>query len=336
MSLSHVLAPLFAVIAVVPPTPPAPATAPSSAPTPTRLFLCPGTVEQLSPCTASGSTTTNNQFQEVYGLSNNSIEDDDVSIELSGLSSSIATCTSNVPDVTVRSHGAANFIVTCTGGAGGGSGNLTVTTLGIAELTSTLTVTVTAPSTISVTPQTTLNTTALPNTAYKQIYTITNLSSTAVSDSTFVTCDAGETSCSVKPRVLSLGGNASGTDTLFYSSVGSGTSGTATHTAKVTGQPNSVATSTISVAVPAAMAPSVGSYPQNGDIRSPGMCAVSCLDKVAAFSTPAYTSYDTPRSVTLFYSSAQAAPMGEVQLQVANASARPPNRDVAPAAAPQC
>lgn len=68
-------------------------------------------------------------------------------------------------------------------------------------------------------------------------------------------------------------------------------------------------------------APLLSTAPHNGDILSPALCA-ACFDLIYAHTTPAYVSLGTPRGVTLFYSSYQAAPRGLITLDAWN---RPEN-----------
>src|SRR6185437_6347553 len=56
--------------------------------------------------------------------------------------------------------------------------------------------------------------------------------------------------------------------------------------------------------------------------RSSALCALSCFNVTAGYTTPAYTSVDAPRSVSLVYSSAMAYPLGVVQFDVTDSSYR--------------
>lgn len=60
--------------------------------------------------------------------------------------------------------------------------------------------------------------------------------------------------------------------------------------------------------------PAVSLAPHSGDYRSPALCALACGDMVMSYSTPAYMSLDTPRSVTLVYRSGRASPTPVVQI----------------------
>jgi RHS repeat-associated protein len=66
--------------------------------------------------------------------------------------------------------------------------------------------------------------------------------------------------------------------------------------------------------------PVISLDPHNGDYRDVTKCVASCFDAVAGYNTPPYVSWDTPRSVQLVYRSAQAKPMGLVQVDVRDTS----------------
>lgn len=68
--------------------------------------------------------------------------------------------------------------------------------------------------------------------------------------------------------------------------------------------------------------PVVSTAPQNGDIRSPGLCD-ACFDLNFTYSTPPYYTLGGPRSLTLFYSSQDAWPRGMVSLDVWNPAENP-------------
>lgn len=59
---------------------------------------------------------------------------------------------------------------------------------------------------------------------------------------------------------------------------------------------------------------SIDPTPHNGDYRDATKCVADCFDATVSYTTPAYFSMDTPRSVTLLYRSSQARPMGFVQI----------------------
>jgi RHS repeat-associated protein len=67
-------------------------------------------------------------------------------------------------------------------------------------------------------------------------------------------------------------------------------------------------------------APDWGLDPHNGENVSTALCALNCFDGVYTYTTPAYVSMDTPRSVTLVYRSNQARAMGFVQVNVGDVS----------------
>jgi len=70
--------------------------------------------------------------------------------------------------------------------------------------------------------------------------------------------------------------------------------------------------------------PVISLAPHNGVYRAVAKCALDCLDMVAGYSTPPYFSRDIPHSVQLVYRSAQAKPMGMVQVDATDTTTVPP------------
>ena len=66
--------------------------------------------------------------------------------------------------------------------------------------------------------------------------------------------------------------------------------------------------------------PVVSTRPTNGDYRDVSKCVANCFDGVASYSTVPHYSADVPRSVHLSYRSAQAHPMGIVQVDAVDTS----------------
>ncbi len=66
--------------------------------------------------------------------------------------------------------------------------------------------------------------------------------------------------------------------------------------------------------------PTLDVTPHNGENRSMALCAGGCFDAVASYTTPAYVSMDTPRSLTLLYRSAYAIPWVTVQVDATDPS----------------
>ena len=76
---------------------------------------------------------------------------------------------------------------------------------------------------------------------------------------------------------------------------------------------------------PPRAAPAVwaSSDPSANDNLDKTRCVAQCFDGVLSYSTPPYTSRDTPRSLTLVYRSSMARPVGAVELDVADPSQTP-------------
>ena len=70
--------------------------------------------------------------------------------------------------------------------------------------------------------------------------------------------------------------------------------------------------------------PVVSTVQTNGDYRDVSKCIADCFDAVASYTTPPYISADVPHSVRLVYRSAQAHPMGVVQVDARDTSSVSP------------
>ncbi len=70
--------------------------------------------------------------------------------------------------------------------------------------------------------------------------------------------------------------------------------------------------------------PVVSTVQTNGDYRDVSKCIADCFDAVASYTTLPYISADVPHSVRLVYRSAQAHPMGVVQVDARDTSSVSP------------
>ncbi|HEX5071904.1 MAG TPA: RHS repeat-associated core domain-containing protein [Gemmatimonadaceae bacterium] len=68
------------------------------------------------------------------------------------------------------------------------------------------------------------------------------------------------------------------------------------------------------------MRPTVSDLPHVGDRIDPGLCVADCFETTFGYATPAYVSFDTPRSVALLYRSGRAKPYGRVSFDVTDAT----------------
>jgi RHS repeat-associated protein len=73
-------------------------------------------------------------------------------------------------------------------------------------------------------------------------------------------------------------------------------------------------------------APTLVLTPYNGENRNVALCVADCFDGRVSISTPAYTSLDVPRSVTLTYSSATASPRVTVVVDAYDNSTTAPSK----------
>jgi len=115
-------------------------------------------------------------------------------------------------------------------------------------------------------------------------------------------------SVSLNPTSSTLPAGYSVVVTATYS-VGSPGTGTV----KLTAQGVSVGQGTYFITVPS-NGPIISLAPHDGDYRDVTKCVANCFDAVAGYATPPYFSWDAPHSVQLVYRSAQAHPMGVVQV----------------------
>lgn len=77
---------------------------------------------------------------------------------------------------------------------------------------------------------------------------------------------------------------------------------------------------------PTASSISINPTPHNGEYRDVTKCVADCFDATLSYTTPAYFSLDTPRSVTLIYRSSQAKAMGFVQIDATDTTSPAPDR----------
>jgi RHS repeat-associated protein len=75
---------------------------------------------------------------------------------------------------------------------------------------------------------------------------------------------------------------------------------------------------------PAHAAAVISLAPHNGDNRDVSRCIAGCFELTTSYSTPAYTSLDVPRSLTLFYSAAQVLPSVTFQVDATESAQTAP------------
>ena len=244
----------------------------------TRM-ACTGANESITPCTPSKSAAPSGPFSQTFTIQNNTIENDDLGLSVSG---SIASCT--LPsDILVLAHSSKGFTVTCTAIASGGTGTFTVTADGISTLTATISVTVNA---MSVTPDTSIM--VQPGKDTTQLFTLHNLQNVS-STVTFSKSCATFTCTLLRTSPITMGAHSTDTVRVEYVAGVAGTSDVVTLNAAISGQSGSTDGGLLSVAVPSPLAPVVSLTPHNGDNRSPGLCVANCFDVTVGYSTPSYT-----------------------------------------------
>lgn len=157
------------------------------------------------------------------------------------------------------------------------------------------------------------------NSSSSTTFTLTSLSASTLTVNLVVTVCNGAVaagSCTRSPTSVSLPSGASTTITVGFSGGSAPGSGTVTLAAKNTSG-STLASSSVSVTV-AQPIPTVSAAPHVGDRRDVGMCVADCFESILSYSTPAYTSLDVPRSVTLLYRSGRAFPFGTVTLDASD------------------
>jgi RHS repeat-associated protein len=201
----------------------------------------------------------------------------------------------------------------------GGTGTATITVSGgLATLTATVTVNV---NPITVSPDGTPVNDA-PNTSYTQNFTVSNLGNANATVNLSKICDVS-LSCSItSTNPVSVGAKSFATAAVHYTTGDTGTSFPVKLVGVQSGQPTWADTGYVNMHVPSPLAPVISTAPQNGYNRNTALCAAACFDVAVGYTTPAYYSMDTPRSITVLYSSATAYPRGVVQLDVTDPSVR--------------
>lgn len=281
-------------------------------------MACSTISESISPCTSTKKVQPGATWTTTFTLQNNTIEADAFAIYCT-VSGVVTTCTVPNGFVSVPSHGSNSFSITTTAGPAGGSGSISVTASGISDVTATVSVTV---NPIAVTPHGG-SVTAAPNTSGSQSFTVQNLGNASAVVNLAQGCDPSVTCTLATSSPITLTANTSGAATINYTVGASGTSGNVKLAATQSGQSTWTDTGFVTVSVPSPLAPTVYTTPQNPGYRDVYRCLMSCFDPAVSYSTPAYVSLDVPRSATLVYSSAQASPMGVVELDVDDPSVRP-------------
>lgn len=267
--------------------------------------------EIIAPCTSSRSVQVSSQFSVAFTFTNNTLDPLNLSPSKTTLGI-LSSCSFSPTSISVPSHQSKPFTLTCTG-ASDGTGTLTVTT---DEVAATVAVTVTS---LSVTPKGT-PITVLPSTLTRQVFTVQNLGANTDTVDAITSC--ATYSCTLQtPTPIVVPAHSSKPDTVQFTSGAVGSSGTVGLQGTVR-HAGSVDIGTVLASVPSPIAPVALLTPHNGDNHLVGLCVASCFDVMSSYSTPSYTSMDTPRSATLVYSSAQAHPMGLITVDVTDGSVR--------------
>jgi len=273
----------------------------------TRTTDCNDNSEIIAPCTSGRSIQIGGQFSVGFTFTNNNFESVFVAPSTNG------GCSSSPTSVTVPSHQARTFTITC-GGSADGTGVIQVTAdLVVAEISDTV-------SSVSITPDGT-GVNALPNVMNRQIFTVQNLGKKK--DTVDIATSCTTYSCSLQTATpLIIDSASSKPDTIQYTAGAIGSSGTVGITGTLRHPTTSKDGGYVLARVPSPLSPTISLAPHNGDNHLVGLCVASCFEVVAGYSTPSYTSRDAARSATLVYSSALAHTMGLVQVDVTDSSAR--------------
>lgn len=282
-----------------------------------RMFsLCSTTFESISPCTASATVYVHGTGTKVFQLQNNS-SFDDIMVVTCTKPSVVSSCSVTPMTDTVKAGRSKSVTLSFTAGAAGGTGVVLIDAMGNVDLEASDTITV---NPIQVTPKDT-TVAKTPDTTYTQSFTVKNLGNVADTVNLTKTCSAGFTCTLLTSTPMALAASGTGTANVSVTTSGEGTSGTVTLSAIPTHGVGGD-TGTVHLNIPMPLAPTVSTLPHNGYNRSTALCAGSCFNVTAGYSTPAYTSLDVPRSVSLVYSSGMAYPLGVVSVNVTDSSFR--------------
>lgn len=279
------------------------------------MNLCTG-LETISPCAANaGTITVGVTDSTMFQIQNNGTFDDIMgnSCTKPGV---ISGCSVHPVLDTVKAGRSKNIWLIFAAGTTRGTGVITITASGNFDLEATDTVTV---QPVQVLPKDTI--TQPPDTTYTQSYTVKNLSAAADTVNLTVGCPTGFSCSLLTATPMVVAGLSSGTANVSVTTGTAGTAGAVTLTAQLT-HGVGAATGSVTIEVPVPLSPEVGTSSHNGYNRSAALCAMGCFNVTAGYTTPAYTSVDVPRSVSLVYSSAMAYPLGVVQADVTDPSFR--------------
>ena len=126
-------------------------------------------------------------------------------------------------------------------------------------------------------------------------------------------CSGIASGCTVSPSSAFLGVNASSTVTVSYTAASTGGTGEVRLHAENQG---AIYEDEGWINVTVAQNPMISLGPHNGDNRDVSLCIADCFDALLSYSTPAYVSMGTARSVTLLYRKQQAAPTATITADV--------------------
>ncbi len=236
----------------------------------------------------------------------------------------VDSCSPVENDVIVNGNSSANVVITYYYSSRSGPGTVTLDgDANVAHASSTFSVTVNSP--IAAVPTGQSDGAAVvapqPATQYVQQFTVTNSDITTRTYNLIKSC--GAWTCTLSRTKMRVTAGQSDTVSITYTSGAIGSSASIVLLATDSAVTAIKDSGWVMASVPRPLAPVVSTAPHNGATRAAGMCGADCLDATASYATPSYTSLDTPRSLTLFYSSGQAHPRPMVQLDVTDVSARP-------------
>ncbi|HEX5438979.1 MAG TPA: RHS repeat-associated core domain-containing protein [Gemmatimonadaceae bacterium] len=289
----------------------------------TAAAPCQVTDAKLSPCTLATKTvlTSATGIRDTVTLTNQTGFPLSYSVACQR-TGAVSACTGPAPSG-LNANASGPIVVTVTAGASEGDGtvHVVITTGGDKQVSATGSFEVLSPTSVAVTTNT--QTTHInAGDSGTHGFTVRNAGSLTATYATQAVCTGIVTQCTPSASQVTLGGNASTTVSVSYVASLAGGSGTvglkATHIRS--GAVTSSATAPVAEdRTPAVVATDVYSL----DYDNTALCAVSCFNATASYTTPAYTSLDIARAVTLSYSSATAAPRPVVQVGVTDPSATP-------------
>jgi len=274
----------------------------------------------LSPCTQATRTVLANTSGIKDTLTLSTLSGAPSDYTLACASTGPVTCTASGSG-TVDPNASDQIIMTATTGASDGNATtrVIVTTASGRKVSASLNLEVLSPTGIVVSTNSTTTHLDAGQSA-SHAFTVHNAGSLAGTFRLDKVCTGIVTQCVASATQVIL--NAGASDTVSVSFVVDSSGGSGTVGLKATHVRSNAVTSTATAPVAEDRAPVIVALtPYNGESLDPARCVAACFAATASYTTPAYTSLDVARAVTLVYSSTTADPRPIVQADIVDPSA---------------